>query len=101
MALIEVDTGVFYDEQWEPDYWYKQSPECQNLGLDTIENHIPESISEEVCLGGEKRLLRGVWVRTTDTGTFRMEVQRHYKYPPDSPAFRQRERHDTVILTIV
>lgn len=97
--LIEVDTGIWYDTDLQPDFWYLQSTECQLLGQETMQNTAPVSLVEEDCLSGEKRMISGVWERTTATGTFRFEVDRFYKYPADSKAFLQKSRQDKVVLT--
>lgn len=100
MALIEIDTGVYYDTQYEPDYWYKQSSDCIALGESVMQTEVPTSINNEPCHGGEsERMLTATWQKTTATGTFEMSVQRFYLHGPESKGFLARSRHDAVTLT--
>lgn len=101
--LLEVDTGVWYNTDYQPDQWYLQSPDCINLGNDTMNNYTPDSsvIETSTIDNVSTRLVSGVWVRTTATGTWRFEVKRHWKEGVDSKAFYAKKREDSVLVTAV
>ena len=94
MALIEVDTDVYFDTTLQ---WYQQSNDCVALGRALMEE-TPKSINYEPCIDGQQRMLDGVWETTTATGTFDMSVIRHYEYPAMTKAFEAKAEHDTVTV---
>ena len=97
MALIEVDTGVFFDTE---KTWYGQSVECIELGQ-AVMLTTPTAIEMEACESGGERMLSGTWRTTTATGTFDMGVARIYLYPATSKAYMTKSEQDTVTVTEV
>lgn len=97
MALIEVDTGVFFDTE---KTWYEQSEDCIELGQAVMLTP-PTVIDMEACEGGGERMLSGTWRTTTATGTFDMTVQRAYLYAASNEAFLTKSNQDAVSVETV
>lgn len=99
MALIEVDTEIYYNSELP---WYEQSLECIALGRSVIatETPISETIESET-VGGllHERFTSRTYRPTTATGTFDFTLDESYKYPISSAAFLSKSDQDTITVT--